>query len=151
MGKVVALAVLIGVALLPSAAQACRRMGPSIEALDQYTAVVLGRVTGVHLEGYETRLLGKPDLMDPQLGAVSITNGASPVGIRVAVTQTLRGSASGALELRLAGCTIDTPELKERGIFFMLPSGDFTVVAWERNSEQFASWLDELGATRHDR
>ena len=145
MGKFFALAAFISAFLLPATADACRRMEPSAESLDQYESVFVGRVTGLHLEGYENRLLGKADLVDPELGALNITNGASPVSVRVAVSRSIRGSSFGAVELRLAGCTFDLPQLREGGIFFVHPGGEATVVSWERDQATYNTWLTRLG------
>ena len=151
MAKFVALAILLSAASLPAIADACRRMTPNTEALEQYTSVFVGRVTGLHLKGYENRLLGKPDLIDPELGPVTITNGASPVSVNVAVTQLVRGPASGAVELSLAGCTFELPQLRDRGIFFVQPDGAFAVVIWERDQAAFNAWLSRLGVAQNDR
>lgn len=148
MGKFVALAALVACTLLPNAATACHRMAPTPEALDQYQSVFLGSITGIHLKGYENKLLGKPDLVGPQLGAIVITDGSAPVDVHVAVTQPIRGNASGAVELSLAGCTYDLPQLKDRGIFFVLPDGEVAAVAWESDSVVFGSWLSRLGVAR---
>ena len=144
MCKLPALVVLVAAALLPGVADACRRMAPSADALEQYSAIFVGRVTGLHLVGYENGLIGNPDLLDPTLGAITITNGANPVALRVAVTQPIR-SASGALELGLAGCTFDVPDLKDRGIFFVQPDGESALVVWEQDQSSYKQWLKQLG------
>lgn len=151
MGRFAAPALLIATALLSMPAFACRTIEPSATTLDQYSSVFVGRVTGLHLEGYENRLLGLPDAVDSELGQISITNGAAPVSLRVAVLQTIRGPANGAVELRLAGCTFDLPQPKDRGIFFVLPGGSATVVVWEQDQVAFQSWLARLGVAQNDR
>jgi hypothetical protein len=151
MGKLSALVLTIALVSLPSVADACRRMQPNAGSLEQYSSVFVGQVTGLHLEGYENRLLGKPDLVDPELGPLTITNGASPVSVSAAVTRAIQGPASGAVELHLAGCTFDLPQLKERGVFFVLPDGKFTVVAWERDAVAYKAWLTRLGVPQDGR
>jgi len=125
-------------------------MVPALDALDDYVSIFIGHITGIHLEGYENRLLGKHDLVDPELGALAITSGASPVGIRAAVSREMRGTASGAVEFHLAGCTYDAPQLRERGIFFVLPGGTSVVVVWEEEQAAYSAWLAGLGVPRDD-
>ena len=145
MSKSSALAAFVAFSSLPGLGEACNRVLPHAEQLDQYSSVFVGHVTGLHLEGYENELLGKPDVVDPELGPLVITNGAMPVSVNVAVTRAISGSASGGVKLRLAGCTFDLPELKQRGVFFVLPNGEFTAVVWERDSSGFQGWLSKLG------
>ena len=151
MSRFFGLAAFLGAAVLPATADACQRMEPSAETLDGYESVFVGRVTGLHLEGYENRLLSKPDLVDPELGALTITNGASLVSVRVAVSRSIRGPSSGAVELRLAGCTFDLPQLRDSGIFFVHPGGASTVVTWERDQAAYNAWLSRLGIAQNDR
>jgi hypothetical protein len=120
-------------------------MAPSIEKLSQYSAVFVGRVTGIHLKGYENGLLSRPDGVDPEIGAFSITNGASPVTVYAAVTQNIRGALSGSVELRLAGCTFDPPQLRERAVFFVQPEGTIALVVKEGDGSEFLAWLTRLG------
>ena len=150
MVRSVALALCLGAALFPTAASACQRMVPDPVALDGFAAIFIGHITGIHLEGYENRLLGKPDLVDPELGALTITNGASPVGIRVVVSREIRGAASNPMEFHLAGCTFDLPQLQARGIFFVLPGGTSVVVAWEEDQAAYRALLARLGVERDD-
>ena len=150
MGRLTALVLFIATALLSVPAFACRNVEPTA-ALDQYSSVFVGRVTGLHLEGYENHLLGVPDVVDPKLGDIRISNGASPVRLRVAVLQRISGPADGAVDLRLAGCTFDLPDLKDRGVFFIRPDGVATVVVWERDQARFQQWLARLGAAQNDR
>lgn len=146
MSRLLALAALLLAGLLPLPGSACQRTSPTDYGLDEYEAVFVGRVTGIHLEGYENGLLAKPDLVDPELGAITVTNGASPVNVRVAVTEPIRGTAAAAMDLDLAGCTFDLPELRERGIFFVLADKISTVVVWERDKPEYVEWLRRLGA-----
>ncbi len=145
------LAVLIALSAAPGVAGACRPVLPQADQLERYTSVFVGHVTGLHLEGYENKLLGTPDLLDAELGPLVITNGASPVSVNLAVTKAIRGPASGALALRLAGCTLDLPHLKDRGVFFVLPDGKFTAVVWERDASAFQGWLTRLGLAQDGR
>jgi hypothetical protein len=151
MGKIVALVAIIAGTLWPSVATACHRVAPTPEALDQYQSVFLGNVTAIHLKGYENGLLGKPDLVDPELGAITITDGSGSVDLRVAVTHPIRGKATGAIALALAGCTYNLPKLKGRGIFFVLPGGETATVAWESDTATYDLWLSRLGVARDGR
>ena len=150
MVRSISLALFLSTVFFSAAAGACQRMVPTLDALDDYAAIFIGHITGIHLEGYENRLLGKPDLADPELGALTITNGASPVGIRTVVSHEIRGPASGAIELQLAGCTFDVPRLRERGIFFVLPGGKSVVAVWKDDQAAYNTWLARLGVPRDD-
>ena len=151
MGRFAAIVFLIATALLSMPALACRNIEPSATVLDEYSSVFVGRVTGLHLKGYENQLLGVADVVGSDLGIIRITNGASPVRLRVAVLQRISGPADGAIDLGLTGCTFDVPDLKDRGIFFVRPGGSTTLVVWERDQANFQNWLARLGAAPNDR
>jgi hypothetical protein len=144
MARTLVLVVLLAATCASFPAHACQRMAPSTVAPEGYSAVFIARVTGVHLVGYENGVLSTPDLVDPALGPLSIRNGASPVTIRVAITQSIRGLMSGALELRLAGCTLSPPALREKAIFFVQPGGNAAI--WVSPEDPaYAAWLARLG------
>jgi hypothetical protein len=137
------LSLLLG-SLASFSAAACHRISPDPKSLDQYSAVFLGAVTGIHLDGYESRLLGKPDgVIDAQ--AIILTDGSSPMSVTTVATQSVRGASKTALTLRLVGCTNSLPALRERGLFFVNPDGVSAVTAWESNPQEFAYWLQQLG------
>jgi hypothetical protein len=137
------LSLLLG-SLTSFSADACHRISPDPKSLDQYSAVFLGAVTGIHLDGYESRLLGKPDsVTDGQ--AITLTDGSSPVSVTTVATQFVRGAPKAALTLRLVGCTNFLPALRERGLFFVNPDGTSAVTVWESSPKEFAHWLEQLG------
>src|SRR5690606_19529720 len=151
MGKNVAIIALLAGCLLPGAAVACLRVTPTPESLDQYQTIFVGTVTSIHLRGYENRLLGEPDAVDPVLGEITITDGSAPVDLRAVVTTPVRGNAAGAVELSLAGCTYDLPHLQDSGVFFVLPGGQAAAVIWESDKATYNSWLARLGVARDGR
>ena len=125
-------------------AAACHRVSPDPKSLDQYSAVFLGAVTGIHLVDYESRLIGKPDgVIDGQ--AITLTDGSSPVSVTTVATQSVRGASKAVLTLRLVGCTNSLPALRERGLFFVNPDGTSAVTVWESSPQQFAYWVEQLG------
>jgi len=151
MVRLFAVAMVCVASTAPGLATACQRLEPSFQSLDGYTSVFIGRITGVHLAGYEHRLLGEPDAVVPGLGGLTITDGASPVTVRAVVSRSIRGHSTGAVELSLAGCTYDPPALKDEAIFFVQPGGSAIVVARREHESAFAEWLARLGATQDDR
>jgi hypothetical protein len=129
-------------------AAACHRISPSPE-LDGYSAVFLGTVTGIHLHGYENRLLGKSDRsIDGQ--PLTLTDGSSPVSVTAVATRSVRGASEAPLALQLVGCTTALPALKERGVFFVNPDGASAVAVWESSPQEFAHWLKQLGLQPDD-
>ena len=144
MPKLSALLLLVLSSFASFGAAACHRISPDSKALDRYSAVFLGVVTGIHLEGYENRLLGKPDV---SFGDQNITliDGSSPVSVTTVSTQSIRGAPNTALTLRLVGCTTSLPALRERGLFFVNSDGTSAVTVWQSSSQEFAHWLKQLG------
>ncbi len=98
----------------------------------------------MHLDGYESRLLGKADgSIDGQ--SFTITDGSSPVSVTSVARAIVRGSPKIPLTLRLVGCTTTLPALKERGLFFVSSDGESAVTVWESSPQEFARWLSKLG------
>jgi hypothetical protein len=125
-------------------AAACHRISPDPESLDRYSAVFLGTVTGIRLDGYESGLLGKPDAsVDGE--AITLTGGSSPVSVTTVATKSVRGAPKAPLTLRLVGCTTALPALRERGLFFVNPDGTSAVTVWESSPQEFVRWLKQLG------
>jgi hypothetical protein len=101
-------------------------------------------VTGIHLDGYERQLLGKPDVtIDGE--AIILTDGSSPVSVTTVPTKSVRGALSGVQTVELVGCTTELPTLRERGLFFVDQDGTSAVTVWESSGHEFAYWLKQLG------
>jgi hypothetical protein len=124
-------------------AAACHRISP-VEPLDQYSAVFLGVVTGIRLDGYESRLLGRADgFIDGH--PFTLTDGSSPVSVTTVAIDSVHGAPQSPLALRLVGCTTALPSLKERGLFFVSADGTTAVTVWESSPQEFIRWLKQLG------
>ena len=137
------LLILIGL-LASFDAAACHRISPDAKALNSYSAIFLGVVTGIHLDGYENRLLGKPDgFIDGE--GITITDGSSPVSVTAVSINSVRGSSNNVVTLRLVGCTTALPALREQGLFFVNSDGKSAVTVWQSNSSEFTDMLKQLG------
>jgi hypothetical protein len=131
-------------ALASFSAAACHRVSPNPKALDGYSVIFLGTITGIHLDGYEAKLLGKPDKSFAGQ-TLTITNGSSPVSVTAVPTELFRRTAKAPAVLQLVGCTIALPALKERGLFFVKSDGVSAITVWESSPQEFAHWLNQLG------
>jgi hypothetical protein len=137
------LAILLA-ACFPIAALACPAPvgpGPATDAqLSSYAGIFEGEVVAVHLVGHEARrsaeVAGRewrgpdPREITPEFTA------------RVVVTRTLRGSATGIVEVRGGGCHATEPQLYDRGIFLVATSGA-VLAAYSGDSSglgHFPSW-----------
>ena len=125
-------------------AAACHRISPDPNSLKGYSAFFLGTVTGIHLEGYERRLLGKSD---GSIGdqTFTLTDGSSPVSVTAVATKAVRGTPKLPIVVQLVGCTTSLPALKERGVFFVHSDGTSAITVWESSRQEFAHWLKKLG------
>jgi hypothetical protein len=123
---------------------ACHRVTPDMTAPEQYNVILLGRVTGVHLAGYENSLLARPD-GEVEGVTFNITDGSAPVTLRVVPVATTSGDTSEVRELNVSGCGARSAELKARGLFFVSQDGDSAIPVWESDGELFATWLQRLG------
>ena len=132
-------------ALLALPALACHRITPDRTLVEEYEAVFLGRVTGIHLVGYENSLAGRPDAYIEGVGGINITDGSAPVMINAVPLRVHHGKPEKTVEVRLVGCTDPLPNLKERGLFFVHPESGSAVTVWESDEEPFAFWLNHLG------
>jgi hypothetical protein len=131
-------------ALTSFSAAACHRISPNSDALDGYSVIFLGTITGIHLDGYEAQLLGK--VGKSVVGqTLTLTDGSSPVSVTAVPTESVRGIAKAPAVLRLVGCTTALPALKERGLFFVNSGGESAITVWESNPQEFAHWLNQLG------
>ena len=123
---------------------ACHRITPDRAPLDTYTAVFLGRVTGIHLLGYENALTGRPDGF---IGGepFNLADGSGTVEVSAVPSRVAQGNPAKSVRVRLVGCTAPLPSLKERGLFFVNSEGGSAVTVWESDSETFNRWLNRLG------
>lgn len=143
MNKIVAILLLLVGSLFSFRVSACHRISPDRDSLGQYSAVFLGRVTGIHLDGYENHLLGKGDAnLGGQL--LTITDGSTPVSVTTVVSRAIRGAPTSPLRLQLVGCTKPLPVLKQRGLFFVARDGQSAVTIWESDSRAFSNWVKLL-------
>lgn len=144
MCKLAGLIVVAILSLVSTAALACHRITPHRAPVESHDAVFLGRVTGIHLVGYENSLIGEPDAYVDGRG-VTLTDGSAPVMVNAVPLKIHHGESGGSVELRLVGCTAPLPELKERGIFFINSGTTSAVTVWESDEEAFHYWIDRLG------
>ena len=145
----IAIAILLA---LPSAQSlACRRITPNQDSIDTYSSVFLGRVTGIHLSGYENSLISKPDGYIEGIGGFNITDGSASVVITTVPLKVHHGSPGKVAEIELVGCTSPLPSLKDRGLFFVNPESRSAVTVWESDTKSFQYWLEYLKLSGHDR
>ena len=129
---------------------ACHRIYPQPDSPEQYSAIFVGTVTGIHLASYEKHLLGQQDFVDPHLGGVTIVDGSGQVVVDAVVLNTIRGAPPRSLSVSLVGCTAPLPELKQSGLFFLSLDGTSAVTVWD-SEESFLALLSTLSETIDDR
>lgn len=124
-------------------AAACHKVSPNPDWTKEYSSVFLGTVTGIHLDGFEQRLLTEHHgrIYDQFF---SFLDGSSPVSVDVVSTNVVSGKATSKMTLRLVGCTTSLPSLKERGIFFVREAGQSAVTVWESDTKPFNYWFEKL-------
>lgn len=146
------LTALVGfLALLALPAQACHRITPDQTPLEEYESVFLGRVTGVHLVGYESSLAGEQNANIDGVGGINVSDGSAPVVVKAVPLSVHHGEPAKPVEVRIVGCTAPLPNLKERGLFFVHPDSGSAVTVWESDEELFTHWLDRLGLDGDER
>ena len=125
-------------ALIAFPASACRKaFEPNENSLSSYSSIFIGEVTGIHLEDYEAYLLKKPNF-------VYVTSSTPGFQADLVISEVLRGEdKSSTAKLRMGGCMVRVPELKQKGIFFVLKGGN-TSVAILANDPKYAHWLSLL-------
>ena len=142
----------VGIALLTlaGAADACRgnRLFPENGQLDGWSVLEV-EVTGVRLTAYEFHSLVERGAVEPP-GSTDGTEYLYPTSstptfkVNVLVDRALRGSSEAAAEFNLAGCGIKVPELREKGLIFISPSGDRVGAVWASEEEAFERWTKKL-------
>lgn len=146
------LTALVGfLALLALPAQACQRITPDRTPLEDYGSVFLGRVTGIHLVGYESSLAREPDAYVEGVGGINVTDGSATVVVNAVPLGVHHGEPAKPVEVRLVGCSAPLPNLKERGLFFVHADSGSAVTVWESDEELFTYWLDRLGLDADER
>jgi hypothetical protein len=131
-------------AAVSAPASGCRAIAPDLEDTAAYSAVFVGTVTGIHLAGFERKLLGVGD-GELEGEAFTITNGGSEVRVSAVPTRVASGVVAGAVSVRLVGCTTALPALKERGLFFVSADGTSAITLWESSGQPFSKALATLG------
>jgi hypothetical protein len=131
--------------LVASPVHACHRITPDRMPIEEYEAVFLGRVTGIHLVGYENSLAGEPDAHIEGLGGINFTDGSAPVTVNAVPLSVHHGNPESRVEVRLVGCTGSLPNLKDRGLFFVHAEAGSAVTVWESDKDMFVYWLERLG------
>jgi hypothetical protein len=138
-------------ALSSTQSLACRRITPNQDSINSYSTVFLGRVTGIHLAGYENGLIGKPDGYIEGIGGFNITDGSASVVITAVPLKAHHGNPDKIVEIELVGCTNPLPNLKERGLFFVNPKSESAITVWESDTKSFQYWLEYLKLSGHER
>ena len=134
-------------------ADAClRRLQPDPERMGDYSAIVLGEITGIHLNAYEDHVLAQQGLLSlPPLedGGEYIFPISSTAFFqaRVLVDQVAKGDATRNLRvLNMGGCMVGVPAPYDRGLFFVsADDGSFAIPVWEKDTEAFSFWMKRLG------
>lgn len=128
-------------------AGACHDVEPTNGQAGDYEAIFVGEVTGIRLRSYENRQLGRADacsIEEDGVESVCFNIMSDPlVSIFALPRIVVRGNID-VQELNEAGCNKTDLALKNRGIFFVNPSGGSAAIVWEGESA-YEDWLKELG------
>ena len=146
------LRVIVGIALLAlaGAADACRgnRLFPESGQLDGWSVLEV-EITGVHLTAYELHSLVERGAVEPPSSKDGIeylypTSSTPTFKVNLLVDRVLHGSSESAAEFNLGGCGIKVPQLREKGLIFVSPSGDRVGAVWASQEEAYERWIKEL-------
>ena len=108
---------------------------------DTYETIFIGQVTGVHLSTYQDRMVtGLRN--DP--GYNSWTDTTPEYEVIVLPQRLKKGSASEIETLKISGCGILEPKVRQVGLFFIKSNGHVNVI-YNGESFDYEDYLEEVG------
>ena len=108
---------------------------------DKYQTIFIGEVTGVHLQEYQDMMVKG---LREKNGYSVFTDTTLEYEVTVLPQRLKKGSVTETLKLKISGCGMLEPRVRQIGLFFIKPDGDVNVLY---NGESFAyeDYLEDVG------
>ena len=108
---------------------------------DNYETIFIAEVTGVHLTTYQKRMITG---LRTKEGYRSWTDTTPEYEVTVLPQRLKKGSASEVEKLKISGCGIIEPKVRQTGLFFIKPNGQVDVL-YHIESYNYEDYLEEVG------
>lgn len=109
---------------------------------DVYETIFIGEVTGVHLTQYQERMVKG---LKSDEGFTVWTDTTPEYEVTVLPQRLKKGSASEVETLKISGCGLPEPRVRQTGLFFVKPNGHVNVI-YNGESYNYEDYIDEVGA-----
>ena len=124
------------------AANACMGRILPDKNFDVYEHIFIGQVTGIHLTKYQDRMVTG---LKSDEGFTAWTDTTPEYEVTILPQRLKKGSVSEIETLKISGCGIPEPRVRQVGLFFVKPNGHVNVI-YNGESYNYEDYIDLVGA-----